>query len=161
MKTLKIFIASSEELKLERLALNSLIIRMNKVLKKHDIRLEPEMWEMLDASMGPLHKQEEYNLALRTCDVCLVLFWNRFGDFTAEEFNVAYEATRNGGMPRHLYVVFKRSNNMAAELNTFQNSLSQSYNQASNTVGTTEELCRLFARQMSELLQIGEIALVK
>ena len=74
MKTIKVFIASSEELKIERLEFTDMIQQLNRILKLYDIQIEPEKWEYLDSSMGLKHKQEEYNDVLKTCEMCVVLF---------------------------------------------------------------------------------------
>ena len=82
MKTIKIFLASSEELKPERLELADLVENINNVLEKQDITVRLVKWEYLDSSMGPQHKQEDYNDKLRECDICLVLYWTKFGMYT-------------------------------------------------------------------------------
>ena len=51
----------------------------------YDLNIQLVKWEFLDSSMGPKHKQEDYNEELHDCGICLVLFWTRFGDYTAEE----------------------------------------------------------------------------
>ena len=48
MKTIKVFIASSEELKIERLEFTDMIQQLNRILKLYDIQIEPEKWEYLD-----------------------------------------------------------------------------------------------------------------
>ena len=58
MKTIKIFLASSEELKQERLELTEMVAHLNHTLKNRDLTVELVKWEHLDSSMGPLHKQE-------------------------------------------------------------------------------------------------------
>ncbi len=42
--------------------------------------------------MEPKHKQEEYNEELMTCEICIVLYWTKFSDYTSEEFSIAYES---------------------------------------------------------------------
>lgn len=128
MRTIKVFIASSEELKQERLELAGMIQELNDCLESYDIRINPIKWEYLDASMNEERKQTEYNNALRECDICLVLFWTKFGDFTAEELNIAYEGLKAGENPRKLYVYFKETSAEATpDLKDFKNQFTTNY----------------------------------
>ena len=61
MKTIKVFIASSEELKEERVLMASLANELSTRLEKVGIQVIAVEWESLDASMNEEHKQEEYN----------------------------------------------------------------------------------------------------
>lgn len=84
MKTIKVFLASSIELIEERKEFGFLFCHLNRIYRPRGIYLELVPWEYLDSSMGPLHKQQEYNKELDTCELCLVLFWTKFGDYTCE-----------------------------------------------------------------------------
>ena len=110
MKTIKIFLASSEELKDEHLEIIDLVSRLNQAFKGRGIQLELKRWEYLGPSMGNERKQEEYNNVLRECDICLVLFWRKFGSYTGEELDVAYKSMLDGGNPQKIYVFFKSPN---------------------------------------------------
>lgn len=103
MKPIRIFIASSNELEYERLHIDSLILQLNsKFFKDLGIEVEPVKWEFLENA----DKQEEYNKQLSTCDICVVLFWNKIGPFTEQEFNLAYQLSETNNVP-YLYVYFK------------------------------------------------------
>ncbi len=91
MNEIKIFIASSEELKHERQVFSDLALKLNLLLKDKEIKICLEKWEYLDSSMSTLLKQQEYNIVLKKCDLCIALFWTKFGDFTGEEFKVAQD----------------------------------------------------------------------
>lgn len=127
MKTIKVFIASSEELKPERLELIHMIQQLNRILKPKDIEIEPVKWEYLDASMGPLHKQEEYNQELKKCEICLVLFWTRFGDYTKSELDTAYSELLSGHNLKKLYVYFKDAEEISPDLKAFKESFVATY----------------------------------
>lgn len=127
MKTIKVFIASSEELRLERLEFTDMIQHLNRILKPRGVEIEPVKWEYLDASMGPLHKQEEYNQELKTCELCLVLYWTRFGDYTKSEFDTAYSELCAGRNPQKLYVYFKDADEITPELRAFKESFDTQY----------------------------------
>ena len=110
MKTIKIFLASSEELQTEREKMADLVLHLNKLFKGRGLELDLEKWEYLDASMSGKRKQDEYNDVLHQCDICMVLFWRRFGSYTGEELDVAYKSHLAGGNPQKIYVFFKNPN---------------------------------------------------
>ena len=107
MKTIKIFVASSEEMREERLELADFFSHLNRIFKCRGFELEISKWEYLDESMGPAHKQQEYNEEIKTCDLCLVLYWTRLGSYTVEELTTAYNELKAGRKPYKLYVYFK------------------------------------------------------
>lgn len=127
MKTIKIFLASSEELADERLQLADLVEHLNQSLQKIDVSIQLVKWEYLDSSMGPKHKQEEYNEVLKTCELCLVLFWTHFGQFTKSELDTAYHELCAGNNPKKLYVYFKNGSEITSDLKTFRDSFADQY----------------------------------
>lgn len=128
MKTIKIFVASSDELKAERMELADMVGQLNYTLNKMDMNILLVKWEYLDASMNPKHKQEEYNDELRECEICMVLYWTKFGMYTKAELDTAYGALKGGRNPRKLYVYFKDSDaEMTPELRAFRDSFPNEY----------------------------------
>lgn len=129
MKTIKIFLASSEELKDERLEMTDLVSRLNQTFKGRGIQLELKRWEYLDSSMGDQRKQDEYNNVLRECDICLVLFWRKFGSYTGEELDVAYQCYKDKHKPDKIYVFFKNpdDDDVTTELKEFIRSYESRY----------------------------------
>lgn len=128
MKTLKVFVASSDELRTERLEVTDMFQHLNRILKPRGLELEPVKWEYLDASMGPLHKQQEYNNELKTCEMCLVLYWTKFGEYTECELETAYAESCAGRNPRKLYVYFKDAEDaITPELREFRDSFATKY----------------------------------
>ena len=128
MKTIKIFLASSEELKDERLEMTDLVSRLNQTFKGRGIQLELKRWEYLNSSMSEQRKQDEYNDVLRECDICLVLFWRRFGSYTGEELDVAYQCYKKKNKPE-IYVFFKNPDDedVTTELKEFTKSYESRY----------------------------------
>lgn len=128
MNKVKIFLASSEELKRERLEIADLIGHMNLALEHEDIKIYLVKWEYLDASMSESHKQEEYNRTLEKCDFCIVLFATRFGKYTESELKTAYDKLcgedENKG---RLSVFFKISDNETDELSSFKKTFDDNY----------------------------------
>ena len=121
MKTIKIFLASSEELKDERNTMADLILHLNKLFKGRGLEFDLEKWEYLDASMTGNRKQDEYNEVLKLCDICMVLFWRKFGSFTGEELDTAYNRMKQNEKPHKIYVFFKNPNSdeLTQELKDF------------------------------------------
>ena len=101
------FLASSDELTHERLQFDSLFNHLNRIFRPRGLYLELSMWEYLDSSMGKKHKQEEYNEELKTCEMCIVMFWTRFGEYTNEELMTAYSELKEGRNPKKLYVFLR------------------------------------------------------
>ena len=125
MKTIKVFLASSDELAHERLQFSDLFIHLNHVLIPYGICLDLSKWEYLDSSMGLKHKQQEYNDELKTCEMCIVMFWTKFGEYTNEELLTAYNELKEGRNPKKLYVFFKEPAEMSDELKTFKGSFAK------------------------------------
>lgn len=127
---IKIFLASSEELRQERLELADFVENLNRSLERTGICLQLVKWEYLDSSMGPSHKQEEYNEALKECELCIVIYWSRFGIYTKTELDTAYERLKAGNNPRKMYVYFKEEDEahpISAELKEFRDSFPLEY----------------------------------
>lgn len=121
MKTIKIFLASSEELKEERTIMGDLVEHLNYVLNRQGVNIQLIKWEYLDSSMGLKHKQEEYNEKLRECEMCIVLYWTRFGEYTKQELDTAYEGRCAGENPHKLWVYFKNLKETEERMPDLQN----------------------------------------
>ena len=100
MKTIKIFLASSEELDYDRMAFGNLIRKLDKIYEKRGIRIELFEWEDYDAAFNGVRKQDEYNENIRNSDMFLALFYKKAGKFTIEEFNVATEEFKKHASPK-------------------------------------------------------------
>ena len=130
MKTIKIFLASSEELRTERLEMTDLVSLLNQLFKCRDLEIELKKWEHLDSSMSPTRKQDEYNKVLKECDICLVMYWQKFGDFTGEELELAFHQMKSGEKPHKIYLFFKDITNeevITHELKSFKENIYSRY----------------------------------
>lgn len=152
MVTIKIFLASSDELSEERVHISNLIENLNYRFEPRGIRLQLIKWEFLDASMGNIRKQEEYNRILKECDICMVLFWKKIGRFTKEELDVAYHEQKVGRKPQKIYIFFKKTSDITSELTEFKKVIESSYGHFYNTFETVEKLQLDFLLQL-ELFQ--------
>lgn len=106
MKTIKIFLASSEELEIDRARFGNLVRRLDRIYRKRGISLDLIMWEDLDAAYNGERKQSEYNRYIRACDMFLAVFHQKAGKYTIEEFDVASDAFKQQASPK-IYTYFK------------------------------------------------------
>lgn len=151
MNIIEIFLASSKELEEERRMMGNLANTLNTVLKPLGIQVIVVKWEDLDASMGVEHKQEEYNKKLRECEMCMVLYWSNFGEFTKREFDIAYEGLTAGNNPRKLYVYFKDGEKEPTqELKEFRDSFPTKYGHFFSTFKNIDTLITHFLLQFMD-----------
>lgn len=107
MKTIKIFLASSNGLQDERNAIELIVSRENKKFAAKGIQFELVRWEQLPQSFQPKRVQKFFNEKMLECEVMVALFYDRIGDFTYEEFQTAFKSFNKGKNPRHIFVFFK------------------------------------------------------
>ena len=100
MKTIKIFLASSEELDYDRMVFGNLIRRLDDVYEKRGLRIKLFEWEDYDAAFNDRRKQDEYNDYVKNSDIFLALFHKKAGKFTIEEFNVASAEFKEKASPK-------------------------------------------------------------
>ena len=89
-QNIKIFLASSAELKDDREQFEQFIGRKNKTLNKNGRFIELVIWEDGIDAMSKTRLQEEYNKAARGCDIFVMLFATKVGAFAREEFEAAF-----------------------------------------------------------------------
>ena len=100
MKEIKVFLASSKEMKQERLEFSDLIRRLNGIYKKKGKEITLLQWEDFDAAYNDKRKQNEYNKYVKQSDMFLALFRTKAGKCTVEEFEVAREEHSQKGLPK-------------------------------------------------------------
>ena len=79
LTTIRIFLASSAELEKDRDEFDLYFRQQNDHLKKQGIYLEPVRWEHFLDAMSKTRLQDEYNRALRDCDIVVRLFKTKVG----------------------------------------------------------------------------------
>lgn len=99
MRTIRIFLASSSELKADREAFEIEINRKNKLLAEKEIFLHLDIWEDLSTMMSPTRSQDEYNKAIEAAGMFVLLAWNKVGKYTEEEFDFAYDVFKDKKKP--------------------------------------------------------------
>ena len=100
MKTIKIFLASSEELDYDRMAFGNLVRRLDDMYEKRGIRIKLFEWEDYDSAYNDKRKQDEYNDYVKQSDIFLALFYKKAGEFTVEEFKVASQEFKDHASPK-------------------------------------------------------------
>lgn len=101
-----IFLASSSELAAERSSVEIFISRKNKSWAKSGKRLELVHWEDFDDAMSDAGKQADYNAAIVTCDLFVLLVNTKLGKYSLEEFETAWQQYLRSGKPR-IYTYLK------------------------------------------------------
>jgi hypothetical protein len=158
----KVFLASSGELAGDRQAFEIFVGRKNKDWIDKGIFIELIVWEDFLDALAPARLQDEYNRAIRECDLFVMLFWTKVGRYTEEEFSTAFgqfQATRKP----FIFTYFKEAPTPGgtdpantASLGAFKarlDRLGHFYTRYSNT----ESLQLHFSRQLDKLVDTGFI----
>ena len=154
MNKIKIFLASSEELKPERLVITELITKLNFIWAEYDISIRLVKWEYLDSSMGAQHKQEDYNDYLRQCDMCVVMYWTKFGMYTEIELETAYKLFTSGGNLKQMAVMFKDGGDVTPILHDFRQKYEVEHPELCHTFMDESHLRLLFTQQVIQCVPL-------
>ena len=160
LRTIRIFLASSQELREDRDAFDLYFRQQNDRLRDGGSYLEIVRWENFLDAMSNSRLQDEYNKAVRSCDVFVSLFFTKTGRFTEEEFDVAHASFIERGKPR-VYTFFKNANVLMDEIDhevftllDFKKKL-KTHGHFYTTYNDIEHLKRQFRDQIDELLESG------
>lgn len=111
----KIFLASSAELAADRDAFEMMVRRQNDQWERRGYEFDVVRWENFVDSMSRDGLQQEYNKAVRGCDIFVMLFFTKVGPFTREEFEVAFEHLAAGSGPR-IYTYFRNDHILTGDI---------------------------------------------
>ena len=115
MTTIHIFLGSSlDELRLDREEMGNYVRKLNDVYIDRGVYIKLYECEYENAAMVKGRKQEEYNEEIRQSDIFLVLFYNKAGQYTIEEFREAYKRFQSTGAPAIL-TCFRQGEGYAPE----------------------------------------------
>jgi hypothetical protein len=112
----KIFLASSSELQADREQFEIFINRKNKDWIDKEIFLHLIIWEDFLDAMSQTRLQDEYNKAIRECDIFVMLFSTKVGQYTEEEFETAFGQFKTTNKPL-IYTYFKDTTISTGSLN--------------------------------------------
>ncbi len=104
----KLFLASSSELRDDRKAFEIFIGRKNKDWVNRGVFIELVVWEDFLDALSQTRLQEEYNRAIRECDLFVMLLWTKVGQYTAEEFEAAFQQFKSTNKP-FIFTYFKEA----------------------------------------------------
>jgi hypothetical protein len=103
---LTLFPASSSELAADRKEFEIFINRRNNAWHEKGVFLELVLWEDFLDALPPTRLQDEYNQAIRACDIFVMLFATKVGKYTAEEFETAFGQFKATNKP-FIFTYFK------------------------------------------------------
>jgi hypothetical protein len=118
LRKICIFLASSEELRDDRDEFEIYFRQLNDELLDRGCYLVINRWENFLDAMTQSRLQDEYNKAVKDCDIFVSLFSTKTGKFTEEEFDTAHQQFKDTGKPL-IYTFFKDT---AVNVNTIQES---------------------------------------
>jgi hypothetical protein len=108
VKPIRIFLASSAELREDRDAFDLYFRQQNDLLRKQGVYLEIIRWENFLDAMSSTRLQDEYNRKIRNCDMFVSLFMTKNGKYTEEEFGVAWQKFKASGKPL-IFTYFRKA----------------------------------------------------
>ena len=91
MKTITVFLASSNELNYDRNSFQALIAKLDDIYEPRGIRIKCRRWEDFPAYCTGERTQDVYNKTVRSCDMCICMFHKEAGQYTVEEFEQALD----------------------------------------------------------------------
>ncbi|MDP8321544.1 MAG: COR domain-containing protein [Candidatus Stygibacter australis] len=106
-REIKIFLASSNELEEDRIAIKELTDLINSDISSQGIVLKMIMWEEKLKSFYKDNYQKYLNKMIHECDIFISLFFTKVGEHTKEEFDLAFSEFQKGENLKYLYVYFK------------------------------------------------------
>ena len=125
MQIIRIFLASSNELKRERELFEIEIYRKCKAWLNKGIFLHLDIWEDLTAKMSTRGSQSDYNEYVKKANLVVLLAHTKVGQYTEEEFDTAKRQFDANKQP-FIYTYFKEvTGETESSLETFKDKLSQ------------------------------------
>ncbi|MEO6720598.1 MAG: pYEATS domain-containing protein [Ferruginibacter sp.] len=124
LQIIKIFIASASELKEDTNEIMQFLSFENSRLHEEGVYLEIIKWEEGLEKTSKTMMQDEFNKALKKCDIYLSLFFTKVGKYSAEEFDMAFAYFKETGKP-FMYTYFKDAPINTEQINNDINSLLQ------------------------------------
>ena len=158
----KIFIASSMELSEDRKAFRELIMEQNNAWHEHGAFLQVVGWEHFLDAVSETRLQDEYNKAIRDCDIFVLLFHSKVGKYSCEEFETAYAHFKATAKPL-LYTYYKPADPAKTSSDEDRQSLAD-FKQRLHDIGhfatryeNLQELQLKFLQQLYRLAELGHI----
>jgi tetratricopeptide (TPR) repeat protein len=164
-KSIRIFLASSNELADDRIAFGDAVLELNQSLasQKKNVSFSLYKWEHETISFFERRKQDEYNQAIEQCDIFVMLYWSKVGKYTEEEYNYAYDRLLKNSERKPVVLVFQKMSTLPTtqtdadrqSLNDFNTKILQRDGQFRETYTTFNELKIAFEREVHKLFHKG------
>jgi len=106
LRTIRIFVASSSELRDERNMFDLHFRQANDLFLRRGVYLKIVRWEGARSALSETRTQDDSDGEVARCDIFLSLFFTKAGAFTEEEFDTAERSFRDSGRPL-IYTFFK------------------------------------------------------
>jgi len=150
MRTIKVFLASSEELKYDRIDFGDMVRQLNEIFKKRDIEIKLLKWEDFDASYTGQRKQDEYNAKIKDSDIFIALFHTKAGKYTLEEVNCAIDDFNKRKIPKiYIYIREVKDNEIETpDLIQFKENILHNLGHYTCSYDTTDSLKLNFILQL-------------
>ena len=154
MRKIKIFLASSNELKAEREQFEIEINRKNKAWNNNGIFLYLNIWEDLSARVMPNGSQNKYNEFVKSADLFVLLAATKVGMYTSEEFDTAFGQFRSTNRP-FIFTYFKIiKDTIEPSLSDFQQHLDELKHFYSHFIDSND-LWNQFNKELERLELVG------
>jgi hypothetical protein len=165
MQTVKIFLASSSELKDDRDKFKQFLYDKTIAWKGRGIFLEIIRWEEFLDNISQSSLQDEYNEAITEADIFVMLFFTKVGKYTEEEFETAFKQFKATNKPI-IYTYFKDAEITTGQANKNDLMSMWSFQERLNNIGhyyttykNSDELLWKFGQQLDKLADKGLIGL--
>jgi hypothetical protein len=165
---IKIFLASSSELEEDRRHFEILINRKNKQWVDRGIFLDLVIWEDFLDALSKTRLQDEYNKAIKDCDIFVMLFCTKVGKYTEEEFETAFGQFKDTDKPV-IFTYFKDAKISTATTSAIKDDLKtlwafqkklQKLNHFQTVYENVDRLALHFYQQLDKLAEKGIINLI-
>jgi hypothetical protein len=163
MKPTRIFLASSSELEQERRDFEILIGRLNKLYVPKGIMFQVDLWEDFTDAVSKTRLQDEYDRAINTGEIFVMLFFTKVGKYTAEEFETAFGSFKENDRPI-VYTYFKNAPVRLGDLRKDDVLSMFNFKEKLNELGhfytvytDTHDLHLQFTNQLAKLTDSGKI----
>jgi len=165
MVSKRIFLASSSKLKEDRKELEIFINRKNNDWVDQGVFLKLIVWEDFLDALSQTRLQDEYNKAIRGCDVFVMLFFTKVGQYTQEEFEIAVGQFKATNKP-FIFTYFKDAEISTGSANKKDLMSLWAFQEKLGALGhfytvykNTDQLKLHFNRQLDKLAKNGFIEL--
>ncbi len=159
MKKYRIFLASSAELDRDKELFEIFVSKKNKEWHNKGVFLELLTWKDFVDAISETRLQDDYNDAIRSSDIFIVLFHTNLGRYTNEEFEIAYNQFKKSGRKRPLiFTYFKDESDQSIDkgIDDFKNKLDK-LGHFYTLYKNNEDLNHKFDVQLDKLVDEGAI----